>query len=264
LTDEKLEDFIQTDAPINLGNSGGALVDTLGRLVGINTAIYSRSGGNVGIGFAVPTRIAIPIIEQLKIYGEVRRGRLGVETRDLTPEVAGAMGIGETRGALVTQVEEGTPGASAGLKAGDVVVRVNGTSTHNARDLRNTIGLSPVDAELTLVVLRDGKEVTLKARLTPPQVAAGRLHLLGAIFGPLPEDNPLARHVRGVLVTRVEPDSPAARNGLRTGDIVVQLNRKDTPSPDALQKQLASLGKVAALTVVRGNSERIIVIEKAS
>jgi Do/DeqQ family serine protease len=261
---DEYEDFIQTDAAINPGNSGGALVDTRGQLVGINTQIYSPSRGNIGIGFAVPTSIAIPVIEQLKTYGEVRRGRLGVEIRDVTPEVARALSIREARGALITSVTSGSPGENAGLKAGDVVVRVNNKTVRRSRDLKNSVGLSAIEAELKVVVVRDGKEVEIKVKLTPPRVAAGSgFQLLGASFGLLPADNPMAKRVRGVLVTQVEADSPAARTGLQRGDIIVEVNRKDTPTLDALKAELDVKTSVAALTVLRGNSEHIIILQRS-
>jgi Do/DeqQ family serine protease len=261
------EDFIQTDAAINSGNSGGALVDTQGRLIGINTAIFSgQGGGNIGIGYAVPTRIALAVMEQLRTYGEVRRGRLGVSIQDLTPEVASAIGAAAaTRGALITQVTENSPGAAAGLQPRDIIIRVDDRMIEGASDLRNAVGLAGADAELVLTVLRDSEELAVTIQLqSAATVAADNLYLLGASFEALPEDHPMRQYVEGVVVSAVEPDSPAARQGLRAGDIVTDLNRAPVPTTEALREQLADLGPVAALTVVRGNSEFLVVLEQGA
>jgi Do/DeqQ family serine protease len=257
-------DFIQTDAAINPGNSGGALVDTRGRLVGINTAIYSRQGGgNIGIGYAVPSRIARSVMEQLITFGEVRRGRLGVTIRDFTAEIAQALNIPHRGGgALITQVSEGSPGAQAGLKAGDIVIRVNDQRIDDSRDLKNAVGLSRPDAQLTLVVLRDGKEQTIEVRMEVQVVAAGALRLFGAAVGPLPADNPMAKFVKGVLVTDIETDGPAARQGVRKGDIITHFNRREVTTVAALKAELDKQPTVTALTMVRGNSEFIVVFER--
>jgi Do/DeqQ family serine protease len=256
-------DFIQTDAAINPGNSGGALVDTRGRLIGINTAIYSRQGGgNIGIGYAVPSRIARSVMEQLVTFGEVRRGRLGVVIRDFTAEIAQALNLPfQGGGALITQVSEGSPGAQAGLKAGDIVIRVNDRPIDNSRELKNAVGLSRPDAELTLVLLRDGKEQTIHVRMQVPAVGAGTLRLFGAAIGPLPADNPMAKFVKGVLVTDVETDGPAARQGIRKGDIITHFNRQEVTTVDALKAAIETQPAVVALTMVRGNSEFLAVFE---
>lgn len=169
---EGYEDFIQTDASINPGNSGGALINLRGELIGINTAILAPAGGNVGIGFAVPSRMAQGVMAQLLRFGEVRRGLIGVSVQDVTPEIAEAMGLKDGAGALVTQVQAGSPAAAAGIRSGDLIVEVDGHAIDNASDLRNQVGLVPVGQEVKLVVLRDGKRMNLTAR--PKAVGRGR------------------------------------------------------------------------------------------
>ena len=153
---EGYEEFIQTDASINPGNSGGALVDLQGRLIGINTAIFSQSGGSIGIGFAIPINAARQVMEQLAQHGEVKRGQLGVQLQDLDPDLAEAFDLNQQEGAVVVNVVEGSPAAKAGLKAGDVVVAVNGRPVRNASDLRNRVGLLRIGDKVTLEVLRKG------------------------------------------------------------------------------------------------------------
>ena len=164
---EGYEDFIQTDASINPGNSGGALVNSKGELVGINTAIIGPTGGNVGIGFAVPANMARAVMGQLAQHGEVRRGRLGVTIEDLTPALAGDMHLELPAGAVITHVEPGSAAARAGITPGDVIVRANDQAIQDAGDLRNLVGLLPVGADLQIVLYRDGRERALGARVGP-------------------------------------------------------------------------------------------------
>jgi serine protease DegQ len=162
---EGYEDFIQTDASINPGNSGGALVDSRGELVGINTAILGPAGGNIGIGFAVPVNMARAVMAQLTEYGEVHRGQLGVAVQDLTPDLAHAMGLDLRGGAVVTQVAPRSAAAAAGLRAGDVIVEVNGSPIADAADLRNLVGVLPVGSDLAIVLRRDGRAESVAARI---------------------------------------------------------------------------------------------------
>ena len=171
---EGYEDFIQTDASINPGNSGGALVNSKGELIGINTAILGPSGGNIGIGFAVPVNMARAVMGQLLEHGEVRRGRLGISLQDLTPDLARAMNLELRGGALVAAVEPGTPAASAGLEPGDVIVQVNGEPIRDAGDLRNLVGLMPVGTELDMVLYRGGRERALSAQVGAAAPVAAR------------------------------------------------------------------------------------------
>ncbi len=160
---EGYEDFIQTDASINPGNSGGALVDLRGQLIGINTAIIAPAGGNVGIGFAIPTNMVKAVMDQLIRYGEVRRGQLGVVVQDVTPDIAHALGMERLTGAMITRVNKGSAAEAAGLKTGDVIVEMNGKVIEDASDLRNRVGLVPTGERLELSVNRNGKLITLRA-----------------------------------------------------------------------------------------------------
>ena len=162
---EGYEDFIQTDASINPGNSGGPLVDLQGRVVGINTAILAPSGGNIGIGFAVPISMARQVMDQLIAYGEIKRGRIGVAIQDLTPDIAQALGTKRTQGAVIARVEPGSPAERAGLRTNDLVVAVNGVPMHNGTELRNRVGLSRIGDEVELTVDRGGSERTVSVRV---------------------------------------------------------------------------------------------------
>jgi serine protease Do/serine protease DegQ len=168
---EGYEDFIQTDASINPGNSGGALINLNGDLIGINTAIVGPTGGNVGIGFAVPSNMVRAVMRQLVNYGEVRRGRIGLTTQDLTPEQAKALGTQMGQGAVVVEVARDSPADKAGLRAGDVIVAVNGRSIRGSADVRNQVGLIPVGEEVEFRLFRDGRIVVLKARVEKPRAS---------------------------------------------------------------------------------------------
>jgi Do/DeqQ family serine protease len=169
---EGYEDFIQTDASINPGNSGGPLVDLQGRIVGINTAIVAPSGGNVGIGFAVPINMARQVMDQLISGGEIKRGRIGVAIQDLTPDIAQALGTTHTQGAVIARVEQGSPADRAGLRTHDLVVAVNGVPIHTGAELKNRVGLSKIGDAVDLTIIRAGSERTVAVRID--QVAAQR------------------------------------------------------------------------------------------
>jgi len=171
---EGYEDFIQTDASINPGNSGGALINSRGELIGINTAIIGPSGGNVGIGFAVPGNVARAVMDQLIEHGEVRRGRIGVVIQDLTPAIAEALGLERAKGTVVTQVEPGSPAARAGLQPGDVIVTINGNEVENSGDLSNRVSLLEIGARVELEYLRDGRRRRASAAVAGPDRAAAQ------------------------------------------------------------------------------------------
>ncbi len=232
---EGYEDFIQTDASINPGNSGGALVNLRGELVGINTAILAPSGGNIGIGFAIPANMVRELVAQLVEHGEVRRGQLGIVLQDLTPQLAEAFGIARVRGAVVTQVLDGSPAERAGLRPGDVIVAVNGKPLRGASQLRNTVGLHRIGEAIRLGIVRDGRERTLHLEVAAATVQHldGREvdpRLAGARFSDLGPDHPLHGRIEGVLVSTLERGSPAWNSGVREGDIVVSLNRRPVAS----------------------------------
>ncbi len=246
------EDFIQTDASINPGNSGGALVNLRGELVGINSAIISRTGGNVGIGFAVPTEIASSIMRQLLDFGEVRRGLLGVSIADINPEVAEALNSPVTSGALITRVEPGSAAEDAGLKVDDIIVGVNDKKIAGAAELRNTIGLMRSGDDVEIEYFRDNDKrktsTALGQQVSAASVGAD-IHpgLVGAQFA-----ESSASSDAGVEVTAVEPGSPAAQRGLRAGDIITAINRRPVRSLGELN-EIASSSRILFLLVQRGD-----------
>jgi serine protease DegQ len=262
---EGYEDFIQTDAPINPGNSGGALVNLDGELVGINTAILGP-GGNIGIGFSVPVNMASAVMSQLRQYGEVRRGRLGIAIQDLTPDLAEALNLETSRGAVVTQVEPDSAAEKAGLKAGDVVVALENREIRSSADLRNRVGLIRVGERITITVLRDGERKTLRARIDTPRVVSlegdkAVPQLRGAVFKDLDSEHPLYGDVEGVVVADIDQGSPAWRHGLRQGDVIVAVNQRPVRSVDQLSRALESAGRAIALNIIRGNLSLFVVIQ---
>lgn len=264
---EGFEDFIQTDASINPGNSGGPLVNLRGELVGINTAILGPAGGNVGIGFAIPVNMAALVMEQLLEFGEVRRGQLGVAAQDLTPELAQAFGMERYQpGVVVTQVGEDTPAARAGLKSGDIILGINGRKVRSSMELRTIVGLLRIGEEVRIEYRRDGKERTATARVAEPsrvQLAGRDLHprLAGAVFGVLDESSELYGQVQGVLVTAVEPGTPAQRGGLRQGDVLVSVNRIPVASLQELPQALRAGGNRVLLNIRRGEAALFILLQ---
>jgi serine protease Do len=264
--DGSYEDFIQTDAPINRGNSGGALVSTNGELIGINSQIVSPSGGNIGIGFSIPANMARNVMTQLIEHGEVRRGRLGVTVQGLTSDLASGLGLSDVRGALVSDVERGGPAAAAGLQRGDVITRLNGEAVTDSNVLRNSIAELAPGTQVTLTVLRNGKEQTLTAKLGALDAARGERSTGGTPqesgrFGlsvePLTPETARERGVSatsGVLVAEVVPGSRAADAGLRPGDVIEQVDRKPVTSVEELRSALSSGDRPAVLLVHRGAS----------
>ena len=250
------EDFIQTDASINPGNSGGALVNLRGELVGIPSNILSRSGGNIGIGFAIPTNLARNVMSQLIEFGSVQRGRIGVTGQDLTGELAKAFGLDSTRGALVTQVLPDSPADKAGLKAEDVIVAINGKSIRDFAELRNQVGLLRVGDTVELKVVRGGKTRNVKVEIGANEevVAKGQTlspRLEGAQFGPPSDAARRAGIESGAMVTTLDPRSPAARTGLREGDIIIGVNRRPVKDVADLQARLKDAGKGELLLHIR-------------
>jgi len=260
------EDFIQTDASINPGNSGGALIDFNGNLIGINTAIIAPSGGNVGIGFAIPAKIAKGIVTQLVEFGGVKRGVLGVMITTVTPALAEALDLNVENGALINQVVEDSAAEAAGLQAGDVVIAVDGTPIDTAADLRNRIGLKRVNDDVNLNIIRDGKQKTINAKVGEPgatMLAGGTKieKLKGAEFTNIPSEHPQQGQVEGVLVTKVESGSPAARSGLRQNDIVQTVNNRNVRSVDDLANILENVSATVVLKIRRGSSTIVIAIQ---
>ncbi len=250
------QNFIQTDASINPGNSGGALVNLRGELVGINTAIYTPSGGNVGIGFAIPADLASEILAQLLAHGEVRRGTLGVQAQDLNDELAGMLQVTAGSGAVVTRVLAASPAERAGLRPGDVIRELAGRPVRSRADLANAEGLAPIGESVSLRFLREGREREVQLSLQVPRDsrtagAAIDARLGGAWLADLPES--LRRQgARGVHVERVDPGSAALAAGLRADDIVVGLDRLEVVDLAALSRMLPHVASPLVLTVQRG------------
>jgi serine protease Do/serine protease DegQ len=258
---EGYEDFIQTDASINPGNSGGALVNLRGELIGINTAIIGPSGGNVGIGFAVPSAMVQKVTAQLARFGEVRRGRFGATAQDVTPELARALDVSANEGAMLVDVVADAPAAKAGLKRGDVIVAMNGRPIRGSADLRNQLGLVPVGDVVELRFLRDGKAQTAKVTIEPPRtgLAAGRQsvpELVGAKVGNLERGG----RSEAVVVVDVERGSAAWHHGLRAGDIIVGVNRRKVRSIEELGVQLRANPRPVGINILRGDFEITLVL----
>jgi serine protease Do/serine protease DegQ len=263
---EGYEDFIQTDASINPGNSGGALVNLKGELIGINTAILSRSGGNIGIGFAIPITMAEKVMKQLIEHGEIRRGRLGIYIQNLTPDLARAFGIKIDHGAVVSQVSPKSSAEKAGIKSGDVITAVNGTPIRNASALRNMIGLLPIGQKVDLELIRDGKKMNITAKIGEPQQEkqeAKELNkrLEGAVLGELDEGNPMYGKVHGVLVVDVTANSPAWVAGLRKGDIITSVNRIPVNNLAEMKSALNKGRNGILMNIRRGNGALFLLLQ---
>jgi len=253
------EDFIQTDASINPGNSGGALVNMNGELIGINSAIISRSGGNVGIGFAVPTEIASSIMRQILDFGEIRRGLLGVGIQTIDAENAEALESNVDKGVLITNIVPKSAAEEAGLEVGDIIVEVNGKNVDDAAELRNTIGLMRSGDEVAIKYVRDSRNRSTKALLgqaQSQQLTGADIHsgLEGAVFAEASttSDN-------GIEVAEVAPGSPAAQRGLRPGDIITAVNRNRVRDLQDLVS-IAENNRILFLLVQRGDRSLMLQI----
>ena len=252
------DDFIQVDAAVNRGNSGGPSFNLSGEVVGVNTAIYSPSGGSVGIGFAVPASLATEVIEDLIDDGTVQRGYLGVRIQPVTADIAESIGLDTPRGALVSQADEGTPAAEAGIEAGDVIRQVNGSDIADPRILsRRIAGIDP-DETVTLTVFRDGETIELDVRLgelentqtarAPEDVEPSSVEGLGLEVAP-------NENGEGVVVTAVDPDGPAFERGIREGDVLLEVAGSAVANADELDDELTALadeGRPSALVRVEG------------
>lgn len=252
---EGYEDFIQTDASINPGNSGGALVNLDGELIGINTAILAPSGGNVGIGFAIPSNMVARIVEHLAAHGEVRRGAIGVSVQDLSPDLATAFGIQGRKGAVVIEVEPDSPADQAGLRQGDIILRAGDKAVSGAADLRNRIGLMRVGEKLSLKVLRDGKSRDMTVTVDAPRtVDGGQLspYLKGASLREQEVSGGLFGSRHEIVVANARRGSPAWDAGLRAKDLIVGVNQIETPDLKALKDLLNRRHRHLILHIERG------------
>ncbi|HET6564454.1 MAG TPA: Do family serine endopeptidase [Xanthomonadales bacterium] len=252
----EFQNFIQTDASINPGNSGGALVNLRGELVGINSAIFTPSGGNIGIGFAIPSAMASYVMQQLAESGEVLRGTLGVYVQDLTPELAGALGIENTKGALVAEVVKGAAADKAGIEAGDVITQVATYPVHGMQDFYIVEGQLPIGEKKSLNYLRKGKERSTRLSASPLPVLQGAdldRRLSGAVFEELPAKM-RADQLRGVIISGLDRQSRLARSGFRPGDIVTAVNRQPLQGLSEFE-QLVKNARGPMLFQLRRNGE---------
>jgi serine protease Do len=274
ISDGNFQDFLQTDAPINQGNSGGALVNTRGELIGINSQILSpNGGGNIGIGFAIPSNMAKTVMSQLIGKGKVNRGMIGVTIQPLTSELAQSLGLKETRGVLVSSVSPGGPAEKAGMKAGDVILAVNGKKVNDPNELRNTVAAIAPGTEVTVTLAREGGEQQVKATLTeldPDTPAAGgggsaeqTAPTLGVGVVPLTPDIAaelgLRRGTQGVVIQSVDPNGPAAEAGLQPGDVIQEVNRQPVRTPQEMRAALQRSGNRTPLLLVnrRGQTQYV-------
>jgi serine protease Do len=275
LSDGSFEDFLQTDAPINQGNSGGALVNTSGELIGINSQIISPSGGNIGIGFAVPANMAKSVMAQLTKSGTVRRGILGVTVQPVTSDLASSLGLSDVRGALISSVQHGGPAERAGLQRGDVIVALNGSPVTDSNALRNQIANTEPGSEVTLTILRDKREQQIRVKLAElpanRKIAAadntsnGNTGELG--IGVLPLTPELASRLRlpmeaqGLVVTDVNELGAAADAGIREGDVIVEANRQPVRALADLQPTIENTGsKPLLLLINRGGNTLFVTV----
>ncbi|MBI5076088.1 MAG: DegQ family serine endoprotease [Nitrospirae bacterium] len=275
------EDFIQTDAAINPGNSGGPLVNIRGELIGVNTAIFSRSGGYQGIGFAVPSNMTRLVMNQLVDKGKVTRGWLGVTIQELTPELSQKFGLKSEKGALVGDIAKGSPAEKSGMKRGDIILEYNGKKISDVGNLRNMVAQSKVGSEIPITILRGGKEYAVKVLIVelPKDIAE-------AAPGNVPEDSnfeglsgltamELSREIarqlglhkdeKGVVVVRVETGSPAEEAGIRKGDVIQEIDRKRIEGLNDYNKAVAGIkpGDAALLFVNRGGKKFYVTIKSS-
>ena len=257
---EGYEDFIQTDASINPGNSGGALVDLNGQLIGINTAILAPSGGNVGIGFAIPVNMAMSIMNTLVEHGAVRRGLLGISVQDLTPELAQAFNLSETQGAVITGVQPNSPAARAKLEPGDIVLAVNDRKVRNSMDVRNTVGLLQIGDNVQIEVLHKGESVVREAKVAAPSIVnADGQKIHPKLSGTLLQNVNTGAGGEGVLIEKIHTASYAFRAGLRPGDVIVMANRRAVRNLTDLERA-ARTGRELLLNIERDGEEFIVLL----
>ncbi|MCA1640245.1 MAG: PDZ domain-containing protein, partial [Acidobacteria bacterium] len=271
LSNGSFEDFLQTDAPINRGNSGGALVNLSSELIGINSQILSPSGGNIGIGFSIPSNMAKSVMEQLLKDGKVRRGMLGVDIQSITPDVAKSLDLKDNKGVIVSNVRAGSAAEKAGVKRGDIIVAINGESIEDGNVLRNKVAATQPGSQVKLSILRDGEEQELDATLdefaaegVKPDDAnqenqreedkSDQNGKLGLSLQPLTSETArrlgLPSDTQGVVVTEVDPNGSAAAAGISEGDVILEINRQAVKSLEDVQAALAKSGDRPILLLI--------------
>jgi serine protease Do len=264
------DDFLQTDAAINRGNSGGPLFNMEGQVIGVNTAIISPTGGSIGIGFAVPSNSAVQVIDQLKQYGETRRGWLGVHVQNVTDEIAASLGLQEPKGALVAKVTPGSPAASAGIEPSDVIVKFDGQPIDNMRGLPRAVAATPIGKSVSVELFRKGKTMDFKLTVgrlpededvedgvkseEEPLPEPEREELLGLSIAPLTDDlraqYGIGKSVEGVIVTSVKPNSPAAQKDVKPGDVIVEVTQEKVKQPQDVKTRLEAVKKSGRRSVL--------------
>ncbi|WP_034917344.1 MULTISPECIES: serine endoprotease DegQ [Erwinia] len=250
---EGLENFIQTDAAINRGNSGGALVNLNGELIGLNTAILSSAGGNIGIGFAIPGNMAMNLAQQLIEFGEVKRGQLGIKGTEMTADMAKAFNVDIQRGAFVNEVIPGSAAAKAGIKAGDIITTLDDKPVESFAALRVKIGTTAPGKDVRVGLIRDGKPQTVSVKLdTSTQTTVSAEQMTPALQGATFSDGAAKDGTKGVSVTAVEKSTPAEQFGLQKDDVIVGVNRTRVQNLTELRKLLDAKPPLLALNVIRG------------
>ncbi len=266
------DDFIQTDAAINRGNSGGPLFNMDGQVIGINTAIYSPSGGSIGIGFSIPANMAKQVVAQLRDFGQAKRGWLGVQIQQVTPDIADGLGLHPARGAMVASVTDGGPAAKAQIHGGDVILKFNGMDVKEMRTLPRVVAETEIGKQVPVVVWRDGKEVTLQASIAelpddvqqasatpapaPKKPADTAMAITGlgmkvaAITGDLRTKYSIGADQKGVVITDVTNNGPAAARGLKAGDVVVEVQQESVSTPQDVQDRVEKYRKMSRKTVL--------------
>ncbi|ELN9402511.1 serine endoprotease DegQ [Enterobacter hormaechei] len=258
---EGLENFIQTDASINRGNSGGALLNLNGELIGINTAILAPGGGSIGIGFAIPSNMAKTLSQQLIQFGEVKRGLLGIKGMEMSADIAKAFKLNVQRGAFVSEVLPNSGSAKAGVKSGDIIVSLNDKPLSSFAELRSRIATTEPGAKVKLGLIREGKPLTVEVTLDKSTSSSASAEQISpALQGATLSDGQLKNGTKGITVTTVEKSSPAAKAGLHQDDVIVGVNRTRVQSIAEMRKVLESKPAVIALQIIRGNDTLYILL----